>query len=194
MSWSALIYSCPGFALSYASDNEHELVLLMTEQSPVVISLRYTLTLAEAQNGFYLATTSQKWKSRAVVPLVCVLIVLWGLWLGVQHDGLYFVILGSFFLLMQAGLQYVLLPWLFKRQYLQQHVAKVGQGIDVSQQEVRLFHGSQSQAFPLLEVEKMSRGKLCYVLTFKSGMVSIVPRRVVDEAGVTALFESALLR
>ena len=166
----------------------------MLEQSNPVISLRYTLTLPEAQNGFYLATTAQKWKSRVAVQLVCVLIILWGFWLGVQGDGLYFVCLGGFFLLMQVGLQHVLLPWLFKRQYVQQSVGKVAQGIDISQQDVRLFHGTQSQAFPLLDVEKMNTGKLCYLLIFKSGMVSIVPRRAVDEAGVTALFESALSR
>lgn len=166
----------------------------MTEQSSPVISLRYNLTLPEAQNGFYLATTAQKWKSRMAVQLVCVLIVVWGLWLGLQRDGLYFVCLGGFFLLMQAGLQYVLLPWLFRRQYQQQNIGKVAQGIDISQQEVRLFHGSQSQAFALLDVEKMHKGKMCYLLTFKSGMVSMVPRRAVDEAGVTALFESALSR
>jgi hypothetical protein len=166
----------------------------MAEQSVAVISLRYTLTLAEAQNGFYLATTAQKWKSRVAIQLVCLLIVLWGVWLGVRGDGLYFVILGAFFLLMQAGLQHVLLPWLFKRQYQQQNVGKVQQGIDISQQDIRLFHGDQSQAFPLLDMEKMTKGKLCYLLTFKSGMVSIVPCRAVDEAGVTGLFESALLK
>lgn len=48
----------------------------MAEQSVAVISLRYTLTLAEAQNGFYLATTAQKWKSRVAIQLVCLLIVL----------------------------------------------------------------------------------------------------------------------
>ncbi len=166
----------------------------MAEQSVAVISLRYTLTLAEAQNGFYLATTAQKWKSRVAIQLVCLLIVLWGVWLGVHGDGLYFVILGAFFLLMQAGLQHVLLPWLFKRQYQQQNVGKVQQGIDISQQDIRLFHGDQSQAFPLLDMEKMTKGKQCYLLTFKSGMVSIVPRRAVDEAGVIGLFESALLK
>ncbi len=166
----------------------------MAEQSAPVISFRYHLTLEEAQNGFYLATTAPKWKSRIAIQLVCLLIVLWGLWLGATGDGLYFVILGAFFLLTQAGLQHVLLPWLFKRQYRQQNVGKVQQGIDISQQDIRLFHGEQSQAFPLLDMEKMDKGKLCYLLTFKSGMVSMVPRRAVDEAGVTGLFESALLR
>lgn len=166
----------------------------MAEQPVPVISLRYTLTLEEAQNGFYLATTAPKWKSRVAIQLVCVLIVLWGVWLGPAGDGLYFMILGAFFLLMQAGLQHVLLPWLFKRQYVQQNVGKVPQGIDISQQDIRLFHGAQSQAFPLLSLEKMTKGKLCYLLTFKSGMVSMVPRRAVDEAGVTALYESALLK
>ncbi len=167
-------------------------MMLMTEYNTPVISLRYTLTLAEAQNGFYLATSAQKWKSRFFVQLACVLIVLWGFWLGIHGEGLYFVVLGAFFFLMQAALQYLFLPYLFKRQYEKQKIGRVAQGINVGQQEITLFHADQYQAFPLLDVEKLSKGKLCYLLAFKSGMVSIIPRRAVDDAELTALFESAL--
>lgn len=174
------------------------------------VSLRYTLSLPEAQDGFRIAAQQRKGKMHWVMTLACALIIAWGFWLGFDDKGRYFVILGAFFFLSQATLQYGVMPWLFKRQYHKHQVAHVLQGIDIyssngSQQpcsnqfdKVTLYHGmadkQDKQNFALSEVKSLRKGQLCYVLVFESGMMCMIPRRSVEHATTSAIFEQALLQ
>ncbi|WP_051526769.1 hypothetical protein [Alkanindiges illinoisensis] len=186
-------------------------------ESPLV-SLRYTLSLPEAQDGFRLATRQRKGKIHMVMTLACALIIAWGVWLGFDDKGRYFVILGAFFFLSQATLQYGVMPWLFKRQYHKHQVAHVVQGIDIyasnahstqkttsnesggheSGGKVTLYHGiadkQDKQNFALSEVSSLRKGQLCYVLVFESGMMCMIPRRSVEQTTTTAVFEQMLLK
>lgn len=177
-----------------------------------LISLRYTLSLPEAQEGFRMATRQRKGKAQFFVALVCALIIAWGFWLGFDDKGRYFVILGAFFFLSQATLQYGVMPWLFKRQYHKHQVGTVMQGIDVYANDVHsgdvhgsdvhagkvtLYHGPESrqdkQTFALHEVKSLQKGQLCYVLVFELDMMCMVPRRCVEQAKVASLFEQIFL-
>lgn len=161
-------------------------------QKPL-ISLRYTLSLAEAQEGFRLATRQRKSKARYFMPLACALIIAWGFWLGFDDKGRYFVILGASFFLLQAILQYGVMPWLFRRQYDKHQVGNVTQGIDVYAGKVTLYHESENkqdkQSFGLHEVKSLHKGALSYVLIFESDMMCMVPRRSVVQADTVNVFE-----
>lgn len=163
-----------------------------------LISLRYTLSLPEAQEGFRLATRQRKGYARFVMALACVLIMAWGFWLGFEDKGRYFVILGAFFFLSQATLHYGVMPWLFKRQYHKHQVGSVMQGIDVYASKVTLYHGPETrqdrQSFNLHEVKSLRKGTFSYVLVFELGMMCMVPCRSVEQADATALFEQILLK
>ena len=176
-------------------------------ESPLV-SLRYTLSLPEAQDGFRIAAQQRKGKMHMVMTLACALIIAWGIWLGFEDKGRYFVILGAFFFLSQATLQHGVMPWLFKRQYHKHQVAHVVQGIDIyasneseghaSKGKVTLYHGmadkQDKQNFVLSEVKSLRKGQLCYVLMFESGMMCMIPRRSVEQATTSAIFEQMLLQ
>jgi hypothetical protein len=163
----------------------------MTDTS--LISIRYYLSLTEAQEGFQLA--SPKGHSTLIVQLLSVLIVLWGFWLGVPRGGLYFMILGGVFLVLQLMMQHVIIPRLFRRQYNQQRVASMQQGVDVDMvaQSITLFHTEddtpQQQRFKLNDVSSVQKGKAIYLFSFNSGMLGIVPLRAVKEANQVELFE-----
>lgn len=157
-----------------------------------LISLRFFLSLAEAQEGLKIATQSSKSHSKLWVPLICVLIIVWGVWLGTTQGGLYFIILGGAFLLLQFAFQFVLLPWLFKRQYHKQQIFDVEQGVEIEAQTITLFYDNDHERFPLSELTSVKKGKHIYLLAFDSGLITVVPTRAVQESGQTAWFEQRL--
>jgi hypothetical protein len=163
-----------------------------------LISLRYSLSLPEAQEGFRLATRQRKGKAQYFMALACALVIVWGFWLGIDGQGRYFVILGAFFFLSQAMLQYAVLPWLFRRQYEKHQVANVLQGIDIYASKVTLYHGIENnqdrEHFALHNVKSLNKGQLSYVLVFETGMMCMVPRRCVEQANVSHLFEQSFLK
>ena len=82
------------------------------------------------------------------------------------------------------------------------------QGIDIyasnesggheSKDKVTLYHGmadkQDKQNFALSEVKSLRKGQLCYVLMFESGMMCMIPRRSVDQATTTTVFDQILLQ
>lgn len=156
------------------------------------ISLRFVLTLAEAVAGMKMATRERRGLSHWLMPLSCLGIVLWGIRLGLKGQGWYFALLGVGFLAVQQVLHVVILPWMLKRQYDAQRIGKTEQGIDIYPQQIVLVYGGQRQRFARAEVKAFVKGELCYLLRMTSGMVTIIPRRVVDDEHVTAAFEQAL--
>lgn len=157
------------------------------------ICLRYTLTLAQAQEGFLMATRSKSRISQYVMQLGCLLIVVWGLWLIFAKQqsatGWYFVILGFSFLVLQLLLRLVVLPSIFKSQYRKKQVPPIEQGLDISQQSMVLWHGQQQQRVALSDVESLQKGKQVYLLTLKSGTVVMIPQQAVQQQTDVSLFE-----
>lgn len=157
------------------------------------ISLRFVLALPEALDGMRMATRERRGLSQWLIPIFCVGIIIWGIWLQIAHaSGLYFIVLGGGFLLLQQLLHSLILPWMLKRQYYAQSIDKTQQGIDVYPQQLLLVYGNQRQRFGKDEIVRLQKGKLSYLLRMKSGMVMIIPRRVVDDEQVTVAFEQAL--
>ena len=72
----------------------------MSETKPAV-SVRYSLSLEESQDGFALATFGKKQITRFITPLVSIGIIIWGFYLGFNGVGRYYVALGAFFLILQ---------------------------------------------------------------------------------------------
>lgn len=158
-----------------------------------LISLRYNLSLTEAREGFNLASQSPKSHAKLMIQMVCVLIVLWGFWLGVHRGGLYFIILGGVFLLLQISFQSVILPALFKRQYNKQQIATTQQGIDVdtAAQTITLYHANERERFQFNDVVSVQKHQQIYLFTFNSGMLSIIPCGAVRDANQVEQFERA---
>ncbi|MFT4021053.1 MAG: YcxB family protein [Acinetobacter sp.] len=159
----------------------------MTNQKPV-LSLRYSLTLEESQDGFSLATFGKKQVTRFLTPIISVLVIIYGFYLGVSGVGIYYVGLGAFFLLLQLGMRYWLLPMLFKRQFIKFQLGKSQQGIDLHQQHFDVFAHGHLQSYPYSEVQHFAEGKLSYVLELKTRNVLIVPKRAFADTDAQRLF------
>lgn len=160
------------------------------------LSLRYTLSLAEAQDGFHLATRQHNSKAQFLIQLLCAVIIAWGFWLGVTGDGAYFVILGGLFFVSQWTLRYGVMPWLFKRQYRQQQVNRMTQGFDLSEHRLVLFsqypqQPAEQRQFERAAIKQCQNSQLCYLLLLEDNVRCIVPRRVLVEANASAVFEQA---
>lgn len=153
------------------------------------ISIRFYLSLAEAQEGFKMAVQPARSKSRWVIQGLCVLIMLWGVWLGAVGGGMYFIILGGGFLLLQLLMQYIVLPKLFARQYNKQKIGATLQGIELTVAMVRLWYADEQQQFALADVAQVQKGQQVYVLRFESGMLSIVPQRALKDVQQVDAFE-----
>lgn len=159
-----------------------------------VMSLRYQLTLAEAKDGFALATFAKNKFSRFVTPVISIGIVLWGLSLGLNGVGRYYVLLGATFLILQFMMRLWVLPALFSRQYRHYGYGKVTQGLDLYQDYVQILVADRQQRFAYTELHKFLIGQSSYVLELKNRTVVIVPKRTVSETGQQAWFESVLNR
>lgn len=162
----------------------------MSDTQPV-LSVRYFLNLQESQDGFALATFGKKQFTRFLTPLVSIVIVIWGLYLGLEGVGRYYVALGTFFIFLQIVMRYWFLPMMFKRQFEKYQFGKTEQGIDLFQNSAELFSsGRPKQAFVYSEVQKFVVGKLTYMLELKNHTVVIIPKRAFESDVDRTLFEN----
>ncbi|MBU3845790.1 MAG: YcxB family protein [Candidatus Acinetobacter avistercoris] len=155
------------------------------------LSIRYFLTLEESQDGFALATFGKKQLTRFLTPLVSVAIVIWGLYLGLDGVGRYYVALGGFFIILQMLMRYWFLPMMFKRQFVKYQFGKSEQGIDLFQDSAELFSsGRPKQAFNYNDVNKFVVGKLTYMIELKNQTVVIIPKRAFETSADQTIFEN----
>lgn len=166
----------------------------MSEKKPD-LRLRYFLNLEESQDGFSLATFGKKQLTRFFTPLVSVLIIAWGIYLGLEGVGRYYVALGIFFLVLQTAMRYWFLPMMFKRQFIKYQFGKSEQGIDLFQDYAELFSsGRPKQVIQYADVQRYAVGKLTYMLELKNKTVVIVPKRAFATTVEQTLFENTFKR
>ena len=161
----------------------------MSDTSPS-LSLRYYLNLEESQDGFALATFGKKQITRFITPLVSIVILIWGFYLGVDGVGRYYVALGAFFLVLQLMMRYWFLPMMFKRQFVKYQFGKSEQGVDLYQDHAQIFANGGSKTITYQEVVNFAEGKLTYMLELKSRMVLIVPKRAFRDEHEQSIFRN----
>lgn len=162
----------------------------MSDNTPA-LSIRYFLNLEESQDGFGLATFGKKQFTRFLTPLVSVVILLWGIYLGFDGVGRYYVALGAFFIVLQMIMRYWFLPMMFKRQFEKYQFGSNEQGIDLFQNSAELFSsGRPKQAFNYSDVNKFAAGKLTYMIELKNSTVVIIPKRAFATQADQTLFEN----
>lgn len=162
----------------------------MSDTQPV-LSVRYFLSLEESQDGFGLATFGKKQLTRFLTPAISIAIVIWGLYLGFEGVGRYYVALGVFFLILQILMRYWFLPMMFKRQFIKYQFGQSEQGIDLFQHSAEIFSsGRPKQTFAYSEVQNFVVGKLTYMLELKNHIVVIVPKRAFASDTDRHLFEN----
>jgi hypothetical protein len=161
----------------------------MSDSQPS-LSLRYFLNLEESQDGFALATFGKKQITRFITPVISIAIVLWGIALGVDGVGRYYVGLGIFFLVLQLLMRYWFLPMMFKRQFVKYQFGKSEQGIDLYQDYAQIYASGRSQTIAYSEVQRFAEGKLTYMLELKTRMVVVVPKRAFADATAQSLFKN----
>ena len=169
----------------------HLCIDALMSDSKSSLSLRYYLTLEESQDGFALATFGKKQITRFITPLVCVAILIWGLYLGVDGVGRYYVALGAFFLVLQLLMRYWFLPMMFKRQFVKYQFGKSEQSLDLYQDHAEIFANGGSKTIAYSDVANFAEGKLTYMLELKSRMVIIVPKRALRDAHEQALLTNS---
>lgn len=165
----------------------------MSEQAPV-LSLRYHLNLEESQDGFALVTFGKKPITRFLTPFISIAIILWGLYIGLNGVGRYYVALGVFFLLMQIAMRYWLLPLIFKRQFVRYQFGKSEQGIDIYQDSFELFASGRKHLATYNDIKSFAIGKLTYMIELKNQTVVIIPKRAFLQKTDQTLFEQAFQR
>ena len=166
----------------------------MSDSKPV-LSLRYYLTLEESQDGFSLATFGKKQLTQFLTPLVSIAILIWGLYLGLDGVGRYYVALGAFFLVLQALMRYWFLPMMFKRQFIKHQFGKSEQGIELFQDHMELFaSGRPKQSFNYTDVQQFAVGKLTYMIELKNRTVIIVPKSAFDSTTDQTVFENTFTK
>ncbi|MBO3639222.1 hypothetical protein [Acinetobacter soli] len=165
----------------------------MSELKPTV-SLRYHLNLEESQDGFTLATFGKKLFTRFITPVISIAIIAWGIYLGLDGVGRYYVGLGVFFLILQIIMRYWFLPMMFKRQFVKYQFGKSEQGIDLYQDRIELCATGRKQQFAYSDVAHFAIGKLTYMIELKNRTVVIVPKRVLANTTEKNTFEHAFKR
>lgn len=161
----------------------------MSETKPAV-SLRYSLSLEESQDGFALATFGKKQITRFITPLVSIGIMVWGFYLGFNDVGRYYVALGAFFLILQLLMRYWFLPMMFKRQFVKYQFGKSEQGIELFQDYAEIYANGRKQIFNYSEVQNFAVGKLTYMIELKNRTVVIVPKRAFEQSADQGIFEN----
>lgn len=159
-----------------------------------VLSLRYQLTLPEAKEGFALATFAKNRFTRFLTPLLSLGLIAWGITLGFNGVGRYYVILGATFLLLQILMRVWVLPALFARQYRNYGYGTVTQGIDLYQDHAILRVADREQNFRYSDIKRCIAGQLSYLLELKDRTVVIIPKQAVVQTGQQVWFESVLCR
>lgn len=161
----------------------------MSELKPA-LSLRYFLNLEESQDGFALATFGKKQFTRFITPLISVGIIAWGIYLGLDGVGRYYLALGVFFLVLQMLMRYWFLPMMFKRQFVKYQFGKSEQGIALYQDYAEISANDRDKVVHYNEVQNFASGKLTYMIELKNRMVIIVPKRVFESTADQTLFEN----
>ncbi len=161
----------------------------MSELKPA-LSLRYFLNLEESQDGFVLATFGKKQFTRFITPLISVGIIAWGIYLGLDGVGRYYLALGVFFLVLQMLMRYWFLPMMFKRQFVKYQFGKSEQGIALYQDYAEISANGRDKVVHYNEVQNFASGKLTYMIELKNRMVIIVPKRVFESTADQTLFEN----
>jgi hypothetical protein len=161
----------------------------MAESTPS-FSCRYVLSLAEAQDGFALASFGKQSLSQYLTPILSVAIIVWGLYLGVSGIGKMYVILGAVFLLLQLLLRQVFLPRLFARQFKRYRFAQIEQGIDLYQHHMVLYSQGQAQQLPYSDIGRFAEGKQAYMLQLKNKTVIVLSKQAVAQTGQSQFFTS----
>lgn len=161
----------------------------MSETKPAV-SVRYSLSLEESQDGFALATFGKKQITRFITPLVSIGIIIWGFYLGFNGVGRYYVALGAFFLILQLIMRYWFLPMMFKRQFVKYQFGKSEQGIELFQDHADIYANDRKQIFNYSEVQNFAVGKLTYMIELKNRTVVIVPKRAFEQPADQTVFEN----
>ncbi|WP_368559724.1 YcxB family protein [Acinetobacter indicus] len=161
----------------------------MSELKPA-LSLRYFLNLEESQDGFALATFGKKQFTRFITPLISVGIIAWGIYLGLDGVGRYYLALGVFFLVLQMLMRYWFLPMMFKRQFVKYQFGKSEQGIALYQDYAEISANGRDKVVHYSEVQNFASGKLTYMIELKNRMVIIVPKRVFESTADQTLFEN----
>ena len=151
-------------------------------ENQAALSIRYFLNLEESQDGFALATFGKKQITRFITPLISVGIIVWGIMLGLDGVGMYYVSLGAFFLVLQGLMRYWFLPMMFKRQFVKYQFGKSEQALSLYQDHFELQHNGRSKEVGYPEVAKFAEGKLTYMIELKSRTVVIVPKSAFKDA------------
>ena len=160
----------------------------MSDTKPA-LSARYYLNLEESQDGFKLATFGKKQISQLLTPLISIGIIAWGIYLGFDGVGQYYVYLGGFFLILQMLMRYWFLPMMFKKQFVKYQFGKSEQGIELFQDYAEIFSsGRPKQVFHYADVQKFAEGKLTYMIELKNRTVIIVPKRAFDASTEQSIF------
>lgn len=160
----------------------------MSDSKPA-LSARYYLNLEESQDGFKLATFGKKQISQLLTPLISIGIIAWGIYLGFDGVGQYYVYLGGFFLILQILMRYWFLPMMFKRQFVKYQFGKSEQGIELFQDYAEIFSsGRPKQVFHYADVQKFAEGKLTYMIELKNRTVIIVPKRAFEASAEQSIF------
>lgn len=161
----------------------------MSETKPAV-SVRYSLSLEESQDGFALATFGKKQITRFITPLLSIGIMVWGFYLGFNGVGRYYVALGAFFLILQLMMRYWFLPMMFKRQFVKYQFGKSEQGIELFQDYAEIYANARKQIFNYSDVQNFAVGKLTYMIELKNHTVVIVPKRAFEQPAEQTVFEN----
>ncbi|MFB2538286.1 MULTISPECIES: hypothetical protein [unclassified Acinetobacter] len=160
-----------------------------------ILQSRHRLTIEEFQEGVNLTIFGRQKMTAWLTPLLSVLIMGWGFYLGWNGQGKFFVILGASFLILQLLMRLVILPWIFRKQFQknQARFTEIEQGIDLYQDEFVISMGDKQQAFSYDGVEGFRVGKLCYAIELKSRTMILVSKNAIEQTGKRELFEKAFL-
>lgn len=161
----------------------------MSEQKPA-LSLNYLLNIDESQDGFKLMTLGKKQLTQWITPLISVGLIIWGFYLGFSGIGRYYVGLGAVFLTLQLTVRYVVLPMIFKRQFVKYQLGRNEQTISLFQHYFEVVSNGRQKTYTYSEVKHFAQGKLTYVIELKTRVVIIVPKRVMTESHQMTVFEN----
>lgn len=162
----------------------------MTTQKPA-LSTQYVLSLEESQDGFKLATFGKKQGTQFVTPLISIGLIIWGFYNGLQTVGRYYVILGAVFLMVHTLIRYVLLPFIFKRQFVKFQLGKEEQALALYQDYIQITAHGKKRQIQYTDVKRFAKGTLTYMIELKTKAVIIVPQHAFKTVTDQTLFENS---
>ncbi|MBF7685550.1 YcxB family protein [Acinetobacter sp. B10A] len=163
-------------------------------EAKIALTVSYLLNLEESQDGFKHITLGKKQITQFITPLISVGLIIWGFYLGVNSLGRDYVILGAIFLLVQSLIRYVLLPQIFKRQFVKYQLGKSQQTVELSQNVFKVTSQTHERSYAYSEVKRFVEGRLTYVVELKNRVVIIIPKRILTEPQHKTLLENTFKR